>query len=390
MRWIILTGEYPPQPGGVAEYTRTLARGLAQAGDAVTVIAPELAAAPPAELPADEGVELYPLKGGFSWRGQAQLRRILRARPPDSLLVEYTPYAFGWKAMNLPMAWRLAHEPGAAMAVMFHEVHYPLERGQPWRLRLLAQAHRRMAAWLASAARLTLVSTSAWIPLLRQLAPAAQPVCLPVPSSLPDQAEARRVREIRCQLAAGDELLLGHFGTYGAPIGDMLDAILPEVLASRPAGRLCLLGRHSEAFAARLTQRHPRLAERISARGGLGEQELANHLAACDLLLQPYPDGVTTRRSSLMAGLALGRPIVTNRGSLTEPFWQEAKAVWLLEAAAPQAWSAAVWALAEASSRRQLGARGRAYYQTHFSCAQAIARLRALAGGALPLTRGQS
>ena len=38
--WHIITGEYPPQPGGVSDYTRLVAEGLAAAGDAVTVWAP--------------------------------------------------------------------------------------------------------------------------------------------------------------------------------------------------------------------------------------------------------------------------------------------------------------------------------------------------------------
>ncbi len=38
--WQIVTGEYPPQPGGVSDYTRLVARGLAGAGDRVEVWAP--------------------------------------------------------------------------------------------------------------------------------------------------------------------------------------------------------------------------------------------------------------------------------------------------------------------------------------------------------------
>ena len=43
-RWAVLTGEYPPQPGGVADYTALVAGGLAAASDLVTVYAPPAAA----------------------------------------------------------------------------------------------------------------------------------------------------------------------------------------------------------------------------------------------------------------------------------------------------------------------------------------------------------
>ena len=36
-------------------------------------------------------------------------------------------------------------------------------------------------------------------------------------------------------------------------------------------------------------------------------------IASCDLMVQPYPDGVTSRRGSMMAVLAHARPIVTTR-----------------------------------------------------------------------------
>src|SRR5438477_4745206 len=38
--WHVITGEYPPQPGGVSDYTRQLARGLVEAGDSVEIWAP--------------------------------------------------------------------------------------------------------------------------------------------------------------------------------------------------------------------------------------------------------------------------------------------------------------------------------------------------------------
>ena len=38
--WHIITGEYPPAPGGVSDYTEAVAAGLAAAGDEVHVWCP--------------------------------------------------------------------------------------------------------------------------------------------------------------------------------------------------------------------------------------------------------------------------------------------------------------------------------------------------------------
>ncbi len=44
-------------------------------------------------------------------------------------------------------------------------------------------------------------------------------------------------------------------------------------------------------------------------------------------MIQPYPDGISSRRTSAMAGLALGLPIVSTSGHLTETIWAEHAAV---------------------------------------------------------------
>ena len=63
-----------------------------------------------------------------------------------------------------------------------------------------------------------------------------------------------------------------------------------------------------ERFVRELERRRGSIAGRIFATSRLSPADVALHLAACDLLLQPYPDGVTARRTSVMAGFVNGRP----------------------------------------------------------------------------------
>ena len=72
---------------------------------------------------------------------------------------------------------------------------------------------------------------------------------------------------------------------------------------------------------------HPAIADRMHATEGLRGEELSVHLSACDLMIQPYPDGISTRRTSAMAALLHGRAMVTTIGRLTEPLWSESGAV---------------------------------------------------------------
>jgi len=91
--WQILTGEYPPQPGGVSDYTQLLAAGLAADGADVTVWAP------PCEAPAPfthGRVTVHRLPDCFGARSLRAIDAHLRTLPhPRRILVQYVPHAFG-------------------------------------------------------------------------------------------------------------------------------------------------------------------------------------------------------------------------------------------------------------------------------------------------------
>jgi hypothetical protein len=252
-------------------------------------------------------------------------------------------------------------------------VAYPFVLGQPLRHYLLARVQRVMAGLVARSAERVFVSIPTWEDMLAPMAPGCRPVWLPVPSNLPHEAVPGAVAEVRRR--CGDGPLVGHFGTYAAGITAQLEAVFPALLEANPRRAGLLIGRGSEAFAERLLTRHPALRERLRATGMLDPDATAAHLAACDLLVQPYHDGASTRRTSLMAGLALGRPTVTTQGRLSEPLWQQSGAVALAAVGSAEALLAAVEALLSDGP-------GRAFYDAHFSPRRLIASLRREAGAA--------
>ena len=156
-RWAILTGEYPPQHGGVSDYTRLVAEGLAAVGDEVAVYAPPQGLGPDSAPP---GVQVRRLPDRFGLRGLRWLDRELVRCRPDRVLIQYVPHAFGWKAMNLPfVAWVLIRRVRRRddVRVMFHEVAFPWVR-RPLRHNVLAAVNRVMAAVLLRACTRAYVS----------------------------------------------------------------------------------------------------------------------------------------------------------------------------------------------------------------------------------------
>jgi glycosyltransferase involved in cell wall biosynthesis len=173
----------------------------------------------------------------------------------------------------------------------------------------------------------------------------------------------------------GGSAVIGHFGTYGALIVPALRSVLRRLLRA-DTGRIALLvGRGGQELADLLNEDSVATG-RVVATGELELADVAEYLRACDVLVQPYPDGVSGRRTTVMAGLALGVPIATNEGPSSESIWREADIVELAGSAEGVA-DAAEASLRNASLSSARAERGRNLYEKEFSLGRTIRDLRA-------------
>ncbi len=380
MDWHLITCEYPPRVGGVADHTRLIAEGLAADGDRVHVW-----------CPAAEGVAPEPA-AGVSVRRElgrfrpSDLRRAGRAldecAAPRRLLLQWVPHGYGYRSMNVWLClwlWRRARLCGDDLTVIVHEPFLAFGEGTR-RQDAVALVHRLMTTVLLSAARLVWTTIPKWEGCWRPYALGRRVPFgwLPVPSTTPAVATAEEAAATRARYAPAGVPLVGHFGTYGELIAGTLRELLPRLLSDEePRCAVLLLGRGSEAMRAELLRTRPELAGRIHAAGTLPPEEVSRHLAACDLLVQPYPDGVSTRRTSIMAGLAHGLPVLTTQGALTESLWEEGGAVALAAAGNDDALlDEARRLLASSGARARLGAAGHKLYGERFDLSHIIAALR--------------
>jgi glycosyltransferase involved in cell wall biosynthesis len=374
MRWVIITGEYPPQPGGVSDYTRLLACGLAEHGDEVHIWAPEHEG----PQPEDSGVEVHRVSGPF---GPAALRRLSAALDrmprPFEILVQYVPHAFGWKAMNVPFCVWLFRQRTEHVSVMFHEAVFPLAWSQPLRHNVLGVVTRIMAALVVRSAERNFVSIPAWAPFLQRMSPRSPVHWLPVPSNVSTVLSEDIRDNLRRQLAPKPgTLVIGHFGTFGRLLKPLLMSVLPPLLED-PARIGLLIGPGGPEFAAELVARFPHLSGRLHCTGGLQACDVAPWLGAADLLIQPYSDGASSRRGTLMAGIALGMPIVSNQGHSTEGLWRECNAVQLADLPPVEGFvRTAEEVLANPAMRTRLGQNAALLYKRRFALIHTISALR--------------
>ena len=377
-RWLIVTGEYPPQMGGVSDYTRIIAEHLAAVGDEVHVFAP----GSPETGSRGAAVRVHRHPQAFSLRGLRGLSKLAEQLAPCQILVQYVPQAFGWKGMNIPFCLWLWANRSSRLWLMFHEVHFPLRSGQPLRHRVLALVTRIMARIAARAAERIFVSTSSWIgPLIELGAVQDRIEWLPIPSTLPPLAE-QLDKDDKAAAAAHGREIVGHFGTFGDLIAPLLEPTLVAVLKADEGRTALLVGRGAGAFADKITERHRDLLGRISAVENASAEVVACSLSRCRCLIQPYPDGISTRRTTAMSGLALGVPIVTNLGPLTEPIWEAAGAVAFARSSSAEEMIAATERLlADAAYRQSIASAGQQLYEQSFAVQHTVTRLQSAEKG---------
>lgn len=363
--WQFVTGEYPPTIGGVADYTRSVATALAARGSPVHVWCPGGAG-----VAREGGVDVHRVADG--WTPSA-----MRAITPDAigiggrLVVQWVPHAFGRRSLNVAFCrWisRLARA-GVHVEVMVHEPFLAFFEGS-WRQDAAAAVHRLMAATLLRAARRIWVSIPAWEGRVRPwLLGRDVPISwLPVPSNVDVVHDPSRVETLARAFRGRVPKVVGHFGTFGRATAEPLMTGLLRVLEAHAAA-VVLIGRDSDEFARHLSDRLPVARERIHATGALSAREISCHLQACDVLLQPYIDGASSRRGSLMAALAHGAAVVTTVGRLSERFWTDEHERAIVTAPADELnrlGDAVLRLLAEDDRRRQLGVAARSLYERRF------------------------
>jgi hypothetical protein len=325
-------------------------------------------------------VSVHPELGAI---GLADLRRLNRLfRPfsaPRRLLVQWVPHGFGYRSMNLWFCLWIAQRAwlGDRVELMVHEPF--VEFRGPLRYRMMACVHRLMTVILLRATCQVWMSIPGWEKHLRPyaLGRSIPMEWLPLPVRIPLVAATEETR-LRTKYAANGQVLVGHFGTFGSTICALLEDRLPGVMESAAMPALLLIGAGSEVFRRRLIDQRPAWAMRVHATGHVPASELGGLIAACDVFVKPYPDGVSSRRTSALMCLAQGRPVVTTSGHLTEPFWAETGAVVLAGVLDVSGFvSGARRLLQEPMARLQSGEQGQRLCRERFTLSHVVQALRA-------------
>jgi glycosyltransferase involved in cell wall biosynthesis len=317
-------------------------------------------------------------------RWTRSLRGELAAERPDAILLHYSVFAYSFKGLPLFVGPTLRALRGAGVPVVgfLHELAYPSRRGG-WRGAIWASSQRALLLAVmraCSGAIVTEDNRAEWV-RTRPWLPRRTVLVAPVFSNLPQPSpSASRAR---------DGAAVGVFGyaSQGVAVALVLDTVA-ELRARGVEVQLRMLGAPGaasaagERWSAAAAQRG--LGDAVAFSGSLPAQELADALAACELLLFSEAAGPTSRKGTLAGALASGTPIVAIDGRLT---WMELARADALRLAPPDAGALADVAgelLGNPAERDLLGARGRAFAAREMSVKRSAQAVLELLRAALP------
>ncbi len=351
-RTVVLTGHFPPEPGGVQTFTWELLRRLP--GDRLLVLAPAWpgAAAFDAALP-------FPVvrrRGYLLTRG---LRRLVREHRATA----------GWITALAPFG-----------------LYAPLMRAAGIR-RLVASTHGQELGWIrawptrtALAATTHAVDTVTYLSdfTLRELAPIVDPR-----TRLARLAGGVDPARFRPAARPGRGPLVISVGRLVRRKGhDTLLRAWPEVLRKHPEARLVIVG--DGPMRRRLTAAARAFHGSVAVIGPVGDSGLAGYYAAADVFVLPCRDdrrGLQTEGLGLatLEAAASGLPVVVGRSGGSPESVRPGETGLLIDARTPESIAAALLELlADPARARAMGEEGRRWVERSWTWDVAAARLAAL------------
>lgn len=301
-----------------------------------------------------------------------------QAENADTAILQYNPFWYGRRGFAPGLVRDVARlrrsARGPRVAMMVHETYVDMKSA---RWALMGAWQRAQLGALRAVTDMQFCSIESWVERLRRL-PGRSPVHhLPVPSNFPDRrAQAPLGRE---QLGvAPSEFVVSCFALRHP--GRLVEHVAAATRAIAASGRrvsVVNLGpgrRSAESWGPGVTLHSP---------GYLPGETLSLLLAASELFLAPYADGVSTRRTTVMSALQHAVPVLGTEGHLTDRVIREAHgALRLVPISDRDGFATAATELAgDAGARRALGEAGRRLYERSFDWPVVVDALLAVTNG---------
>ena len=303
MNVALLFPALPPVLDGIGDHTARLAEALARAGHDVRVLTAQVDADP---VPGAEVRCVLDAARPSDFRG---LFDAVDANVPDVLVVQYNPFSWGRYGFNVALPERLRQlkrrHPAMTLAVMMHEPFVPVT---DWKFAVMTTWQRWQLWRLGHIADVFFCSIEPWAERFSQWFPRTPVLHLPIGCNIPVTTLDRDA--VRSRFGFEDRLVVGLFGSALRYVPDCVTAAAEAISEKDESALVVYVGTKGGAV--------QDAWEGAVDLGPLPAPDVSAVFQSMDLYLTPYPDGASTRRGTLMAGLAHGVPTLTTEGPNTD------------------------------------------------------------------------
>ncbi len=315
MRILLISGEFPPMQGGVGDYTRQMARAFAAQGHEAHVLA-SASLAEAYRTGTGEPWGVHPVVDAWGWRCWRQVAGLVREVVPDVIDIQYQAAAYD---MRIPaihfLPWWLHRTRGAPpVVVTYHDLKPPylFPKAGPLRGWVVRQLARHCHA--------AIVTNAEDLNAARQWPSAPSLHHIPIGSNMPAAPPAGYDRAAwRTAYGYGEgDFVWAYFGFLNESKGG--ETLVQALALSPPHHRLLMIGDRvgssdptNRSYAARVEASMTDLGVigRVQWTGYLAVDQVPAALLGADVVVLPYRDGISFRRGSLHAALALGCPVLS-------------------------------------------------------------------------------
>lgn len=362
MRITVITGEYPPQEGGVGDFTQQIGYALHALGHEVHVIT-NLDEEHPEDK--DRDLIVHRQVKEWGWSSHSRLKRLIDGIQPEIINIQYQAAAYQMNGgINLFPRWQRRNLE-MPMVTTFHDLRPPY-------LFPKAGGLRQWAVWQMAQYCTGVITTNGedYTALAQAIRddPKPQMRLIPIGSNIAPKppAEFQRGRWRDSHGIGMNDLLVGFFGfqNHSKGIETLLDATALLVEQAIPVHLIFIGGRTgtsditNRTYAREIDARIDALdlRDHVLQTGFTHPSEVSSALLASDICALPYNDGASLRRGTLHACLAHGLPIVTTTPQVETPQLKTGENVILVPPKAPQALADTILALwDDPDLRRKLG-----------------------------------
>ncbi len=306
MRHLIIAPDFPPFISGIGDYTHRLAGAMSACGEHVDVLT--LSDAEPSTEADPTG---YAVRREIPEFTMSHLRHVVEvARDYDIVNIQYPGVHYGRSPMVNLLPAMLKRNRAAPGIVTIHDA-----RVMRWRWRL------RTWPMLNTVRGIIHVDPGDW-PVLKSWLTFGEPprACIPIASNvdvLPVDESSRAAWRASLGIRA-DEIACAYFGIIypHKGLGELIDAVGQLRERGHPL-RLVAIGDFDREADWRGPLEEKLKRDYVSWARGASLDRVSECLHASDLAALPFYSGTSTNRSSMLAALGHGLPVVTTDGPST-------------------------------------------------------------------------